>query len=165
MEFKRKDAEAKGAGGGKEESPGTRSQIAQIDQALDAVDRLLSDSSKVGAFQQFADAQTQVIRGILPESAEKLFDQMFPSVAQRERRAAEVGGTAKKAVTGEALSGEERKQAESNVPRPGVTQNQDAAVRELRQQLLAKRKSLENTRFSVGTAPTQGTSFEEQSGP
>lgn len=165
MEMKRKDAEAKAAGGGKEESPGTRSQIAQIDQALDAVDRLLSDSSKVGAFQQFADAQTQVIRGILPESAEKLFDQMFPSVAQRERRAAEVGGTAKKAVTGEALSGEERKQAESNVPRPGVTQNQDAAVRELRQQLLAKRKSLENTRFSVGTAPTPDTSFMEQSGP
>jgi hypothetical protein len=165
MEMKRKEAEAKAAGGGKEESPGTRSQIAQIDQALDAVDRLLSDSSKVGAFQQFADAQTQVIRGILPESAEKLFDQMFPSVAQREARAGEVGQTAKKAVTGEAMGVEERKEAARAVPRPGVTQNQDAAVRELRQQLLAKRKSLENTRFSVGTAPTQGTSFEEQSGP
>lgn len=164
-QMKLREAQDKAAGGGKEESPGTRSQIAQIDQALDAIDRLLSDSSKVGAFQQFADAQTQLIRGILPESAERLFDQMFPSVSQRERRAAEVGGTAKKAVTGEALSGEERKQAESNVPRPGFTQNQDAAVKELRQQLLAKRKSLENTRFSVGTAPTQDTSFTEQSGP
>ena len=157
--------QAAGGKPGKEESPGTRSEVAKIDQALDAVDRLLADVSKVGPLQQVADANVQAIRGVLPQSMEKVFDQVFPGVSQREARAAEVGGTAKKAVAGEALSGEERIKAESNVPRPGLTQKNTAALEELKQQLISKRKSLESTRYSVGTAPAPDTTVEEQSGP
>lgn len=157
--------QAAGGKPGKEESPGTRSEVAKIDQALDAVDRLLADVSKVGPLQQVADANVQAIRGILPQSMEKVFDQVFPGVSQREARAAEVGGTAKKAVAGEALSGEERIKAESNVPRPGLTQKNTAALEELKQQLISKRKSLESTRYSVGTTPAPDTMVEEQSGP
>jgi len=164
MKLKADAAKAAGAKLGKEESPGTRSQVAQIDQAVDAVDRLIKDSN-VGLGQQILDTDIQFIRGILPESAMRMFDQVFPSVAQREARAAEVGGTAKKAVAGEALSGSERERAESNVPRPGLTQRNDAALKELRQQLISKRKSLEATRYSVGTTPGEDNTFVEQDAP
>jgi hypothetical protein len=145
----------------KEESPGTRSEVAKIDMALSSIDQLLEDVKKTNPARQAIDAQVQLIRGVLPESMSRAFDQLFPDVAQREARAAEVGSTATKAVAGEALSGEERKEARANVPRPGLTQNNTAALVEMKNQLIAKRKSLEGTRFTVGTT----SAIPEQVGP
>lgn len=144
----------------KEESPGTRSEVAKIDLALQAADRLLAQVEGTGIGQQVIDTQVQAIRGLLPQSMERVFDQVFPSVRERELAAGEVGRSVKKAVAGEALSTSEAEEAERRMPRPGLTQKNTAALKELRQQLVDKRKSLMGSRFDVGPMPSAPLDFQ-----
>lgn len=144
----------------KEESPGTRSEVAKIDLALQAADRLLAQVEGTGIGQQVIDTQVQAIRGLLPQSMERVFDQVFPSVRERELAAGEVGRSVKKAVAGEVLSTSEAEEAERRMPRPGLTQKNTAALKELRQQLVDKRKSLMGSRFDVGPMPSAPLDFQ-----
>lgn len=153
LALRKAELEVKAAAGSKEkeEAPGVRTAVAEIDKALGALDRLFAEGAKTGEVQRFLDAEAQIVRKAagfvgMQDAVDQL---LFADMKQREDKALTVGESALKAVKGENILEADYDRMKARVPRPGLTQRNDAYIKELRAQLMEKRASLTSTRSNI----------------